>query len=102
MYHCLRDIVLRLGMSTAMLRFLSPRRADAAMLLLLLLLSLQGHLVGINGFGVREGVKPLPPFRRRCTSPDYAGGFVTATGNVIASFATLKGLERVFVPAKRK
>lgn len=85
-----------------MLRFPSLLGADAAVLLLLLLLALQGHLVGINGFGVREGMEALPSFRRRCTSPDHAGGIVAATRDVIASLATLKGLERIFVPAKRK
>jgi len=52
-YHRLGNIVLRLGMSAAMLRFSSLLGADAAVLLLLLL-SLQGHLVIINGLGVRE------------------------------------------------
>lgn len=84
-----------------MLRLPSLLGADAAMWLLLLL-PLQGHLVGINGFGVGERVEPLPPFRRRCTSPDHAGGIVAATRDVIVSLATLKRLERVFVPAKRK
>lgn len=87
-------------MSTAVLRLPSLLGTDAAVLQLLLL-PLQSHLVGINGFGVREGVEALPPLRV-CTSPDHAGGIVAATRDVIAPLATLKGPERVFVPAKRK
>jgi len=73
-YHRFGDVVLRFGVRATMLRFPSLLGAAAARLL-----SLQRHLVSINGFAVRKGVKPLPPFRHQIRpSADHAGDFVAA------------------------
>lgn len=71
-YHRLRDIVLRFGMRATVLRFPSLLGAAAAGLF-----TLQRHLMSINGFAVRKGVKPLPSFRRQIRpSADHAGDVV--------------------------
>lgn len=60
-YHCLGDVVLRLGMHAAMFRlpsFLGTGTATAT------LLPLQRHFVGVNGFAVREGMESLSSFSR--------------------------------------
>lgn len=101
-YHCLGDVVLRLGMHAAMFRlpsFLGTGTATA------MLFPLQRHFVGVNGFAVREGVESLSSFSRQlCSSANHARSVVRhAARDVVTSLVTLKGLlERVFVPAKGK
>lgn len=98
-YHRLSDIVFRLGVGATVLArvpvvlppLLGP---DAAALL-----PLQRHLLGVNGFPVREGVKTLPPPGGRLihASPNDDRRVVAASRNIVSPLATLQGLQRVLV-----
>lgn len=100
-YHRLGDIVLRLGMHAAMFRVTSLFGAGTRATVLI---PLQRHLLGVDGFAVREGVESLSSFcRQLCSFPDHARRVVGSSArDVVASLVALKGLERVLVPAKRK
>lgn len=101
-YHRLGDVVLRLGMRAVMFRVTSLLGAGAGAAMLV---PLQRHLLGVDGLAVREGVESLSSFRRQLSSStDHARGVVrrSSARDVVASLVTLKGLERVLVPAKRE
>lgn len=103
-YHRLGDIVFRLGMRATVLAchpvVLPPLlRPDAATLL-----SLQRHLVRVNGFPVGEGVETLPSPRGGLVQPsaDHIRDVVATTRGVVGPLATLQRLQRVLVTTAKR